>query len=236
MSDTIFRDWQHASRLYVNNNHEYSPKVKFLFHVSFYLSPEAKQIIPATYETLDQIGMLVKSADLPKYTAETHALNMYNRKKHVQTHITYNPITITMHDDNAGMTRHLLEGYYLYYFADGRQEWDGGAFGSSSGDIMYKGSSYFRFNHGMNCYRTPAPFFEKIEISQMAQNQYYMFTLINPMLSDWNHDSLDNGDGGGITANYMTVLYDGVNYSTGTCSKGTPTGFANDSHYDNYEW
>ena len=60
------KDYQHASRLYIDDNYKLMPKQKFLFHVVF-----------KTDETLFQQGfnqgerydlnMLVKSADLPKY-------------------------------------------------------------------------------------------------------------------------------------------------------------------------
>lgn len=234
--DPNFRDWQHAHRLYNTNDHRFSPKVKFLFHVSFFLTPEAKKLVPSAFQHLSEIGMLVKTVDLPKFSAETQTMNMYNRKKNVQKHIEYLPVTITMHDDNAGVSRHLMEGYYKYYFVDGLHEWDSGAYGTNqSGDITYKGSSYFKYNFGMDINRKPAPFFEKIEISQLARGEYFKCTLIRPMLSEWNHDTMDNGDGGGIAANTLTVVYDGVNYSKGTTAQDTPVGFRNEAAYDNWE-
>ena len=102
------RNWQHASRLYINNSLEYAPKTKFLYHVTFHLNPDARAIAWGTYSNLIEIGMLVKNADLPKYTAKTQIMNMYNRKKNIQTAIEYQPVTITLHDDNVGATRSLL--------------------------------------------------------------------------------------------------------------------------------
>ena len=63
-------DWQHASRLYVDDAMRLAPKSKFLFHVQFEVTSAAQGIIPQLFEgnSLNEIGMLVKRADLPKFT------------------------------------------------------------------------------------------------------------------------------------------------------------------------
>ena len=112
-------DWQHASRLYVDGNLKLAPKSKFLYHTYFQLDPIVRSILPELKDKHNlEIGMLVKSADLPRYTSNVETRNKYNRKKNVQTGIQYEPITITFHDDNYGVTTALLEAYYRYYFAD----------------------------------------------------------------------------------------------------------------------
>ena len=91
-------DWQHASRLYVNNNFKFAPKTKFLYHVTFVISDSlaggAAEFLPELPNYTNEIGMLVKSADLPSFSANVETKNKYNRKKNVQTNIEYNPITI----------------------------------------------------------------------------------------------------------------------------------------------
>ena len=38
-------DWQHASRLYVDNDLRFAPKQKFLYHVYFQLDPVVRSIL-----------------------------------------------------------------------------------------------------------------------------------------------------------------------------------------------
>jgi hypothetical protein len=64
----------------------------------------------------------------------------------------------------------------------------------------------------------------------MANKQYASYTLINPVITAWNHDTLDYGSS--IPAEQsMTVAYEAVAYDTGYVSQGNPPGFAQD-HYD----
>ena len=58
-------DAAHAARLYVDDAHRLTPKSKFLYHVSFNLNADAVQLIPQL--KTQEINMLVKQVDLPKY-------------------------------------------------------------------------------------------------------------------------------------------------------------------------
>jgi len=59
-------DYQHAARLFTDNNHALAPKTKFLYHVFFDINPTAASIIPTiNAQKINEMGMLVKSADLP---------------------------------------------------------------------------------------------------------------------------------------------------------------------------
>ena len=55
---------------------------------------------------------------MPKFKITTDTVNQYNRKAVVQTKLTYEPITITFHDDMANATTDLWKNYYQYYYAD----------------------------------------------------------------------------------------------------------------------
>ena len=66
-----------------------------------------------------EFNLLVESAQLPSFTLDTETLNMYNKKRIVQTKINYEPVEIIFHDDMAGLTTMLWESYYRYYFQDG---------------------------------------------------------------------------------------------------------------------
>jgi len=228
-------DWQHANRLFVTDNQRLAPKHKHLYHCHFVLDPAASNVLPDLRNKHNlEIGMLVKSADLPTFRAEVETKNKYNRKKNVQTAIAYQPVTIQFHDDNYGVTTALLEAYYRYYFADGNYGNDPGAFNKAgSGDQTYKGSGANQYKYGLDN-NISVPFFRNIQISQMARKSYTTYTLVNPIITDWKHDSVDSGDGSTML-NTITVAYEAVHYLRGNVTAGAngdPVGFGDPSHYD----
>ena len=113
-------DWRHASRTFALNTFRLAPKMKFLYHVAFTFSPRALESIQSwENKHKAEVGLLVKNASLPSYTALVETKKKYNRVKHIQTGIQYDPVTITLHDDNLGISTGMLEAYYRYYFGDG---------------------------------------------------------------------------------------------------------------------
>lgn len=230
-------DWQHASRLYVDGNLKLAPKSKFLYHVYFKLDPIVRSILPELKDKHNlEIGMLVKSAELPKFTANVETRNKYNRKKNIQTALQYEPIQITFHDDNYGVTTALLEAYYRYYYADGSYGRIPGAYNKAgAGDNTYKGSGANQYKYGLDN-NISVPFFQNIQISQLAKRTYTTYTLVNPVIVQWQHDSLDNSDSGTPMQNTITVAYEAVHYSRGSVdargNQQEPVGFGNTEHYD----
>lgn len=228
-------DWQHASRLYVDDNQKLAPKTKYLYHVYFQMNSVVRSIIPDLTDKHNlEIGMLVKSADLPKYQAIVETKNQYNRKKNVQTHIQYEPINLVFHDDNYGVTTALLEAYYRYYYKDGWYGTDPGAYQKVPADKTYLGPGRNQYKFGLDNNVT-VPFFNNIQISQLSRKTYTTYTLVNPIITNWQHDSVDQADGAGMMTNSVTVAYEAVHYSRGNVeagANGEPTGFGSQEHYD----
>ena len=231
-------DFAHAARLYTDNNHALAPKTRFLYHVFFDINATAASIIPKMTvdgaKIINEIGMLVKSADLPKYQAQVETKKMYNRVKNVQTAIQYDPITITFHDDNSSLTTALLQAYYRYYFADGNQRRNNGRAYARTPDKTYEGSERNKDKYGLDNNNPGLPFFNSIQISQLSRGSYVTYTLVNPIITNWGHDRLDNSDGAGTTENQITIAYEAVFYDAGSIeagANGEPNGFGQD-HYD----
>lgn len=229
-------DWQHASRMFVDGNMRLAPKAGFIYHVFFEITPKAKGLIPKLFEGngTNEIGMLVKSADLPKYSAQTQTIKKYNRQKNVQTGIQYDPVNITFHDDNQGITTALLQAYYRYYFADGNQFINSGAAYKVNPHSTYEGSPSNSFKYGMDVNNPGVPFFKAIHISTMARGEYTTFTLVNPILTSWSHDNVSASDTSKILENQISIAYESVFYDSGKVEpggNGSPTGFGQD-HYD----
>lgn len=240
-------DYRHAARLYTDNNMRLAPKFKFLYHVVFNIDPRIRQLFPLVNEIpRDEINMLCRSADLPKYNPQTTTVNQYNRKKVVQTSLQYQPITIEFHDDNAGLTSLLWECYYRYYFADGNyteRQVDGSPaitarpYQRANGGLntMYAGEGFNAYKFGMDRPNKPVDFFTSVQIFQLhAQNgqpTYTSFTIVNPKIDQFQHDTVDQS-ASEFSLNSMSLSYESVLYNRGLTIPGNaPTGFG-ETHYD----
>lgn len=222
-------DFQHANKLFSHSAHRLSPKTKYLYHVAFELTPEG-QAFATSFNNIfmTEFGLLVRNADLPQINMEVETKKQYNRNKNVQTSVSYDPINITFHDDSLGITTAMLEGYYRYYFADGNYTTDG----LSPEFIprnLYDSNISYRYGYDND---SKEPFFRKVTIYQMSRKQYTSFTLVNPMITKIQHDTMDAYDASGTAQNQISIAYEGVFYDRGAVGEGDPTGFAQ-IHYDN---
>ena len=215
-------DFQHAARLYVDDSFRLAPKHKFLYHVVFEMNPDAVRIPQLDQRHKNEIGLLVKSIDLPKYSIQMENKHKYNRKKNVQTRLDYDPINITFHDDNLGVTTLLWEAYYRYYFKDGNYTtFDSTgkingtvpAYAASPTDNTYQSPLRNRFRYGLDN-DSSVPFFKNIQVFQLSRQQYTGFMLVNPKITNWAHDTMDQSDNS-VTQNSCTVAYESVLYSRG---------------------
>lgn len=227
------RDARHSHQLYTEHNFAFSPKNKFLYHVLFQPNVGADAVgSTADSNSLlyqKEIGVLAKIVDLPQYRASIETKQQYNRKKNLQTRIDYQDVTIKFHDDATGVTRALLQEYYNYYFADGRPH--------SATEAKYQTRDKYRAN-GLYRYGldndTTKPFFDYIKIYQLSRRKWFSYKLINPIISQWGHDTLDNSDSAGIMENTIVLAYEGVYYDHGDIDGSEPTGFTtNETRYDN---
>jgi len=206
-SPTILKDYQHASRLYVDNNYGHAPKVGFLYYVKFNLNPDAVPDGEWKEKYQRDMGLLVKKIDLPKFTVATETLNQYNRKTVVATKLSYTPVNVEFHDDNLDIINKLWMHYYNFYFAD-----EANAFGKNYGNTKYKEKDNL---YGMRDHNLVIPFFDSIDIYTLHQQQYTQITLVNPKITEWQHDVLNQAEGNKIQQNRMTVAYEAVMYNYG---------------------
>ena len=252
------RDYTHAAKTFRTNAYQYAPKFKFLFHVYFEINPAvyAKGIAQGS-----NFGLAVKTIDLPKYSIDTATLNQYNRKRLVQTKIKYNPITVVFHDDNGNLVNDMWYNYYTYYFQDANKPVINGAGrqttnGNNSGSVDFNSRNLYnpdisgdqdwgyigettsptattsQANQGI----TKIPFFKTIQIFGLNRHNFIQYTLINPVITSFNHDTYDYSQGNGTMANTMTIDYETVKYAEGAIDGRTPsnivTGFGLETNYD----
>jgi hypothetical protein len=229
--DVHLRDARHAHRLFTEHSFALAPKTKFLYHVVFQPFANAAGLgDKTTSNTLKfqkEIGVLAKSVDLPQYRASVDNKQQYNRKKNIQTRIDYQDVTIRFHDDNNGLTRSMLEEYYRYYFRDGNNDPTKGSFNPRD---KYS-TTVPKYGLDNN---TLIPFFSNIKIYQLARRNWFSYTLINPLITQWGHDTLESADGAGMMENSIVIAYEGVLYDHGEIKDETPPGFTDEeTRYDN---
>jgi hypothetical protein len=234
------KDFAHASRLYADNVFALAPKAGWLYYVVFDIEPSAITDQQwANQQRISEVGMLVKSADLPKFSIATETVNQYNRKTVIQKGITYNPLGINLHDDHSNVVHNMWLNYYRYYYAD--STWGGtGPIGTAKNNTpgAYQNNKYLPstdlfnpVNYGLNSRLTVAPFFRSITIYQLNRKLFTSYKLVNPMIASWEHDRVDQTQGNKLAESKMTLNYEAVFYGVGQVRKDTPTGFAV-FHYD----
>jgi hypothetical protein len=80
------------------------------------------------------------------------------------------------------------------------------------------------------------PFFNDVTIYGMNQKKYAQYTMINPLISSWTHDTYDYAQSNGLVTHTMTIKYENVKYYSGDIGGDHPsdpvTGFADTNHYD----
>lgn len=241
------RDYQHASRLYVNNFYELAPKAGWIYYTVLNINPKllTEDAIPKSSPFRTEfeawynkykgtVGILAKQVDLPKFSIQTEILNQYNRKSVIQKQVTYSPVAITFHDDMANATTNMWKNYYQYYIADSVSTKN--VEGVKYQDTKYKDytdpdNNLYGLSNGQSTY---IPFFTSIDIYQLHKQQFTSFKLVNPIIKEWAHDQLDQTQGGKMMTSKMTVDYETVIYNTLPGNKITKQnpGFTN-NYYDN---
>lgn len=236
-NDAYLRDFRHASKTFTTNGFANAPKFKWLFHVYFDIN---KQVVnyPAVY--LANHGLLVKDIQLPKFNVTVAEMNQYNRKRNVQTKHSYDPVTVTLHDDNGGLIKKMWYDYYSYYYGDvtaakgkenkrniytdninGDQNW--GYFNEPSIATVKEGED-------------KPPFFNSIKIYGFNQHNFSAYTLNNPMIERFEHDGYDYYQTNSTMENRMTIRYESVGYEEGAINGQDPgarvLGFGDSGVYD----
>ena len=237
----ILRDYQHAARVFTDNNFKNAPKVKFLYHTYFDINPEAfvgfnrRGVGPINAST--NFGVLVKSVKLPTYTVETSTLHQYNRKRVVQTRLRYDPVDIIFHDDGGDKINQLWEAYYTYYYYDAMNpdvRFGDASSGQGSGadynirniyDDSIAGNSKWGYSgDSTSGSQIKVPFFKNITIFGFNHRNFTAYTLVNPIITNFTHDTYSYAEGSGIMENRMTLTYETALYNYGELEAAPPVG------------
>lgn len=218
------RDFQHASRTFVDSLYRLSPKLGTLYHVFVDLN----QNIAGT-DQLSQIetGMMAKSITLPKFNVQNKIHNAYNRKMVQQERVSYDPVNITFHDDSADVVRLFWQKYYQYYYRDGDYL---GNEQTYNYDSKYKQRQQQMWGYSPQANDNNQAYINAIRIYSLHQKRFSSYYLIRPMITGFQHGQHQAGEYTPLE-HQMTVAYESVLYETGPVSNGTVMGFS-EVHYD----
>ena len=219
------KDYQHASKLFVDSNFRLLPKEGYLFHVAFDFDPSVPygRTVPGAKI---EAGLLVKEVTLPTFSVDKKVFSSYNRKTVVQSKVNYGDVDITFHDDANNTTTALWQEYFKYYYGD-----------STKPEELYHIKTKYNERAATDWGFIPpnTPFFRSIRIYSLSQHKYTGYILVNPIITDWrggNHATTDQGEG--TLENRMTVAYENILFSHGDIVEAAdePKYFT-ELHYDN---
>jgi hypothetical protein len=250
------RDYKHSAKHFLPNAHQNTPHLKFLFHVHFDINPAVSSF--GTFNrNSPNISMLVKSAKLPQYTMDVHTMNQYNKKRLVQTKVKYDPVQVVFHDDNGGTVTNLWRSYFEYYYGDQALNKFGGATGQAA-TANTPQTSNKALTYGQRTQYQPdiqdadkwgfyaetpnsgglvkPAFFNSIIIYGFHQHKFIAYRLINPLITQFTHDTYNYNEGAGIMESTMHIDYETVQYEFGAIDGTKPnniiTSFGNETNYD----
>jgi hypothetical protein len=207
------------------------PKPKFLFFVKFY-QKSAFSALSGTVQTpsgisitntcnittsLEEMGFVAKMVDKPKVRFQTEVLNQYNKKRLIQTKHEFQPITMKFHDTVDNRIFQMFQAYYKFYYGDA---WNTSVMNWQN-DVV---APNFVYGSGLGAntpwgYNPPTDslitstnsyFFDRIEIYQIFNGMYDLFTLVNPKIESFDPDEMNYEDGKGISEITMTIQYEGM--------------------------
>ena len=226
------RDYRHAARIFTDDNFRLSPKYGFLFYVEFDFNPLITEI---SNTAAQELGMIVKSVTLPKFTIDTKTHNAYNRKNIVQNSIKYDPVNIIFHDDQADNVRNFWYDYYSFFYRDPD-------YADATYSAPHKYQSRPSFDWGYSPRPTvgynnangvqPYQYIQAIRIYSLYQKNFSEYTLINPIITNFKHGDHANGENTSLLQHEMQIQFETVKYQTGYTTANTVGGFV-DLHYDN---
>lgn len=200
----LLRDFRNAARLTPGVN---PPRQKFEGYVNFILNRELYATLygdQSSNEFRTQISSLVRTADLPSVVFQTETKNAFNKKRIVNTGVTYNPVSMTVFDTVGNEWITTLMKYFSYHFMDPRNQQktddrdiaagnvrEGGVENMNSSFGAKSENSQFNSNAAGYNLNSSAQFFERIDYVLYHGNKGVQYSIINPMMSEFKPGSID---------------------------------------------
>lgn len=222
--DQNIRDYQHGARTFIDSLYRLSPKLSNLFHVFV----DVNQTITGLDQNSQiEIGMMAKSVQLPKFTIQNKVHNAYNRKVVQQERVTYDPVSITFHDDSADQVRNFWRNYFTYYYRDSDYISNEATYNY---DSKYNQRQQQEWGYSPRMNDGNQNYINAIRIYSLHQKRFSSYNLIRPTITSFAHGEHTAGDYAPMEHS-MTIQYEAMLYDSGPVSGGVVQGF-DVIHYD----
>ncbi len=201
----------HASNYYVKGTYFTKvPFTKFQWTVSFNLTPAALEKLTISQQDLAEgLTYTAQSVDLPGWDIDQVLINQYNRKRVVNTTVTYKQVTLTFFDTVDGFFRNFISSY-MNLTSDNF---------TSTGVDLIKDRDLLAPNL-KNGYGITAVdqisgadnFIDYIQINQEYGGNVTPVRLLNPKISSVSRDTLDYSQQSGIVKWTVIVQPEGLEF------------------------
>lgn len=218
------RDYNHASRTFVDNAYALHPKLGNLYLCLFNFAPGIQR---TNENEMFELPLMVKRVNLPTYSIQVTDHNQYNKRVYSQNKLEYGDVNIVFHDDAQNLTNMLWYKYMTHYYSDSLNEQ--GNFATRDRYSAERIHNTFGYKNGPR--NNVNKFFSSIQIYSIFNGKFTEYTLANPIITSFNHGEHEAGRDE-IMENTMTIRYEAVIYKTGVMDGNNPKTFAI-LHYDN---
>ena len=260
------RDYTHASKTFRTNSYQNAPKFKFLFHTYFEVNPQAYGQNISTNTNFGLLVKTVKLPSFNFDVATMNQYNrkrlVQSKIKYDAVDITFHDDngTATNTPNAGGTIRNLWKAYYNYYYADGTRpqvvlpgtpgtpprQYTSGAYPFTTDATYNNRNQYQPSITGNDSWGytgettdpsgSKIPFFKQITVFGLSQHNFVAYTLINPVITKFTHDTYDYAQINGTMEHQMSIDYETVVYNEGSLSGNSPsnivTGFGDEATYD----
>lgn len=258
------RDYTHASKTFRPNAYQYAPKFKFLFHVYFEINQSAyavglpqganfglavKSVKLPSYSfdthTMNQYNR--KRIIQTKIKYDPIDINFHDDNGNLIRNMWYNYYTYYYKDaskpivsvsgrqtnQNSGNGNNASPNNTNYNL---RNIYSQSITGDTDWGYIGETGTTFNGSTSTGTGQTKIPFFKNITIFGFNQHNYVAYTLINPIITRFGHDTYNYAEATGTMENTMSLDYETVKYFQGAISGKEPSnivaGFGLNDHYD----
>lgn len=200
----------------LNSKFNRVPRYRFLFWVNFVRNDLS---VNKTYSNWqDGVSLLVEGINRPSMNFNLNTLNQYNKKRLVQSGVSYSPVTVRLYDTVDQKVFSMFHDYFQYYYGDGLANQN-----SWNYDIITP--EYFPVNNEKDFGFNPPSvniatdnifsssnnyFFERLEIYEFNHKKFNKYSLIHPKISSFTYDDNTYRDMGTPQMITLTFSYEGV--------------------------
>jgi hypothetical protein len=180
------------------------PRSKFQFRVSItHLSSESVSGLITSNLTR------ISSIDMPSHTMNTNVLNQYNKKRIVQTGLTYNPIQLVAYDTRDAEIETFLKTYTQYYYT-GLMSTISQKF---TNDVINE-NFYANFSATGMKLQQDRYFIKQLDITRTSSaDDINVITIYNPIITSVRTDTLDYSDSSPVKYT-LEIAYEGYHIRT----------------------